>query len=398
MSGGSVKINGFEFSAVKAGIKKSGALDLGLIISNTKASAACVLTTNKLKAAPILLCQDRIKSGNCKGIIVNSGCANASTGEDGLADAKAMTAYVAHTLNIDEDDILVASTGVIGEQLAMQKIKSAVPELCGSLSADKLDRFSTAIMTTDTYEKVSSRTITLDGKDVTVAGVAKGSGMIMPNMATMLGFIMTDAAVEHKHLSAILTECVNMTFNRVTVDSDTSTNDMVLFMANGESGAAEITKGSPDAETFFNAAKEVMYDLAVMMAKDGEGATKLIRITTKRAKTEADADSVSRSVANSPLVKTAFFAEDANVGRLMMAIGKSDATIYPNEIDIFINDIAIVKGSRVLTADNEDELSESLKGDTINVVIILNTGEAEAEILTCDLSYDYIKINSAYRT
>jgi glutamate N-acetyltransferase/amino-acid N-acetyltransferase len=391
-------VKGFLFSAVKAGIKKKDALDLGLILSKTKASAAAVFTKNAVKAAPVHISIDKIKSGYCKGVIVNSGNANAATGDAGLDDARDMALFAAHYLNVDEDDILVSSTGVIGKKLEIKKIKKKIPELCNSLRPDGAEDFAKAIMTTDTFLKVSQRTFKASDKDVTVFGAAKGSGMIMPNLATMLSFVVTDASIEPKYLRTILKRCVDITFNRLTVDGDTSTNDMVLLMANGESGADEIVEGSPQSEAFFAAVKDVMYDLSVMIAKDGEGATKLIKIITLGAQTEDDAQRVSRKIANSPLVKTAFFGEDANVGRLLMAIGNADAKIYPNEIDIYLDDVQIVKKSMVSLEANEEMLSKIIKGDDISVTVDLNIGQAKAQILTCDLSYDYIKINAEYTT
>jgi glutamate N-acetyltransferase/amino-acid N-acetyltransferase len=393
-----LNINGFLFSAVKAGIKKSGEPDLALVFSKTKASAAAVFTKNAIKAAPVYISMEKIKSGYCQGIIVNSGNANAATGAAGLEDAGDMAFYAAQCLNLDEDDVLVASTGVIGERLDIQKVKRALPKLCRSLEPVKIEEFAKAIMTTDTFPKISQKTIKIKEKDVTICGVAKGAGMIMPNMATMLGFVMTDALVEHKYLHTILKKCVDETFNKVTVDGDTSTNDMVVIMANGESAADEIAEDSADSAVFCKAVRDVMHDLCVMIAKDGEGATKLITITTVRAQTEQDAENVSRKIANSPLVKTAFFGEDANVGRLLMAIGNADAKIYPNEIDIYINDIQIVNKSLVTSKKGGENVSEALKGDKINVTVDLNVGHARAQIITCDLSYDYIKINSLYTT
>jgi glutamate N-acetyltransferase/amino-acid N-acetyltransferase len=391
-------LKGYLFSAVKAGIKKKDNPDLGLIISDTKASCACVFTKNAVKAAPVYLSMDRVKSGSLKGIIVNSGNANAATGDAGLDDARQMAMDTAHSLNIDEDDILVASTGVIGERLDTSKIKRAIPALVRGLAPGNAADFALAIMTTDTFPKVSERTISLAGKTVTVLGVAKGSGMIMPNMATMLGFLMTDANVGHQLLNSILVDCVNDTFNKVTVDGDTSTNDMVLIMANGESGADELIPDTDDARTFIKAVHDVMYDLSVMIAKDGEGATKFIKVTTVGAASETDAENVSRSIANSPLVKTAFFGEDANVGRLIMAVGNADAKIYPNDIDIYINDVPIVKGSVVTSIELRDKISGMLKGKEIDVTVDLNVGDARAFVITCDLSYDYVKINSEYTT
>ncbi len=389
---------GFLFSATKAGLKKSGNLDLALIFSKSKASAAAVFTKNAVKAAPIYISMENVKNGHCQAVIVNSGNANAATGEPGLEDAQKMAFYAAQCLNLDASDVVVASTGVIGERLNIQKIKDVLPNLCHSVEECKIDEFSRAIMTTDTFPKLAQRTIMLGEKEVIISGVAKGSGMIMPNMATMLGFIMTDAEVDHRYLNVILKERVSATFNRVTVDGDTSTNDMVLLMANGESGAKKVLPDTHEAELFCNALHEVMYDLSVMLAKDGEGATKLIKVITKGAKSESDAENVSRAVANSPLVKTAFFGEDANVGRLMMALGNADAKIYPNEIDIYINDILIVKSSLVAGDVRGENVTNALKGKEISVTVDLNVGQAMAEILTCDFSYDYVKINSEYTT
>ncbi len=291
-------LKGFLFSFANAKIKESGKPDLGLIFSTVKATAAAVFTKNAIKAAPVYISIDKLKSGFCQGVIVNSGNANAATGEEGLADAKSMAFYAAKCLNLDEDDVVVASTGVIGKRLEIKKIKGALPALCHSLAPDRIVDFAESIMTTDTFHKISHRAIQHGDNKVVVCGIAKGAGMIMPNMATMLGFILTDAAVEHRYLDEILRQCVDKTFNRITVDGDTSTNDMVLIMANGESGAANITKGSDEAAAFVDAVQAVMYDLSEMIVKDGEGATKLLKVITTGAKSAKDAENVSRTIAN----------------------------------------------------------------------------------------------------
>lgn len=398
MSTSNIAPKGFLFSSATAGIKETGSPDLALIFSATKADSAAVFTKNKVKAAPVYVSREKLKNGYCQSIIVNSGNANAATGEAGLEDAKDMCFFTAKCLNLDEDDVLVASTGVIGRRLNIQKIKTALPELCHSLKAGDVNGFAKAIMTTDKFPKVSHRVVSIKGVDVTICGIVKGAGMIMPNMATMLGFILTDAYIDHKLLGSLLIKSVDETFNRMTVDGDTSTNDMVLMMANGESGADEILDGSAEYDAFYSAARDVMYDLSVLIAKDGEGATKLIRINTLGADTEKEAVNVSRTIANSLLVKTAFFGEDANVGRLLMAIGNSDAKIFPNEIDIYINSIPIVKGSMITSRLDSKEITDALKGAEIEVNVDLNVGSARAQIVTCDLSYDYVKINADYTT
>ena len=344
---------GFKFAGIAAGLKKKGGRDLGLIYSEIPAKAAAVFTTNRVKAAPVLLDMKRVQSGMCQAVIANSGNANCCTGDKGMSDAISMTRYAANYLNIAEELVLAASTGVIGMPFAIEKIEAAAPELVRSLKTDGISDFAQAIMTTDTVPKIVSRTGEVGGKKFTITGVAKGAGMICPNMATMLCFICTDADPESAFLKEALLAATERSFNRITIDGDTSTNDTVILMANGMSRVE--FANSVNEEIFQTLLDDVMMTLAKMVVKDGEGATKLAEVIVKGAMTEKDAYIIANTIANSNLVKTALFGQDANWGRILAAAGRSGIPFVPEQTDLFFNEVQMVKNGMSCGAAAEAE-------------------------------------------
>lgn len=387
---------GFSFSGVVSGLKKNNQKDLGLICSEVNANVAGVFTKNRVQAAPVLIDRERIRSGICRAVIANSGSANCCTGEQGMNDAILEAKLAAFGLNISEDLVLVASTGVIGKPLALDKIESAVPELVKSLSTGGINDFAQAIMTTDTVPKIVSKIGNIGGSDFNITGVAKGAGMICPDMATMLCFVCTDAQVSPTVLRKALSNSVEKSFNRITIDGDTSTNDTVLLLANGMSGAK--VESSQDKEYFRGILDEVLIALAKMVVKDGEGATKLVDIIVKGASTVGDAEKIAKTVANSNLVKTALFGEDANWGRIFAAAGRSGVEFDPGIVDIFFDDVMMVKNGMGCGGAAEREATKVLKKSEFAITVDLKTGDGKASVLTCDFSIDYVKINADYRS
>ena len=387
---------GFKAGGIAAGIKKTGQKDLGIIYSEKPATAVGVFTRNRVKAAPVLLDQERIASGKCQAIIANSGNANCCTGEQGMRDAAAMTTFAAKALNISEDLVMVASTGVIGAPLPMDKIAKAVPEVAESLKEDGFSDMAESIMTTDTIPKVVSETDTINGKTYTVTAVAKGAGMIRPDMATMLCFVATDLQASTDSLQGILSTAVNRSFNRITVDSDTSTNDTVLLLANGVSGAEIETDESK--ESVQKVLDSVLGKLAKMLIADAEGGTKLVEVIVKGAPSEKEAEDVAFTVAHSPLIKTALFAEDANWGRIMAAVGRSGVDVDPDKIEIYFNDVQMVKDGMGCGEEAEAQATKVLKQPEYHLTIDLNMGASAFSVYTCDISIDYVKINADYRS
>jgi glutamate N-acetyltransferase/amino-acid N-acetyltransferase len=387
---------GFQTAGVVSGLKKNGKKDLGLIYSEVPATVAAMFTRNLVRAAPVLLDQQRTANGSCRAVIVNSGNANCCTGEQGMQDAIRMGRLAAQGLMVDEEDVLVASTGVIGEPLPVEKIEAAAPGLIKALAADGLSDFAEAIMTTDTVAKVFSRCGELAGKSFTVSGAIKGAGMIRPDMATMLCFVMTDIVAQPQVLQQTLNKAVDRSLNRMTVDGDTSTNDTVLLMANGHSTVKVISENQKDV--FQAVLNEVMIGLAKWLIKDAEGATKLVEIVVKGAKTKAEAHKIADTVANSPLFKTALFGEDANWGRILAAVGRAGITVDPEKIDIFFGSAQMVKSGFGCGKEAEAEATRVLKQDEFTVTIDLNLGQETETVYTCDFSIDYVKINADYRT
>ena len=389
---------GFLFAARAGGLKKSGKLDLGLIFSVTPAACAGVFTRNKVVAAPLQISAPRISSGLCQAVLVNSGNANACTGEQGRQDALECGRLLSDALEIPELLVAVSSTGVIGVPLRMSVFSEQIPLLVRELGDDRAEALAEAMRTTDSFPKISSRTIMVDGRECRLLGLAKGAGMIHPDMATMLAFVVTDGCVSSQFLNQALREGVGHSFNRVTVDRDTSTNDMTLILANGVIGNREIVADSPDAEAFSTALKDILLDLAKMIVRDGEGATKLVRIQVEGAASDDDALLVARSVATSPLVKTAFFGEDANWGRIIAAAGYSGAVLDPERVRILFDQIPMVERGLGLGSEQETLATEVLKKPEFTVTVDLGLGPGSAYYYTSDLTYDYVRINAAYRT
>ena len=385
---------GFSADGLHAGFKKKK-LDFGWIVSEVPASVAGVYTTNKVIAAPLLVTKASIqKSQKLQAIVVNSGIANSCTGQQGLDAAYEMQRLAAQKLKIEPDLVGLASTGVIGEQLPMDALKNGLSQI---LVSGKAEDFAEAILTTDTCTKTCVVTEEFGSDLVTMAGVAKGSGMIHPNMATMLAFITCDANISSATLQKALSQHVETTFNQITVDGDTSTNDMVLVMANGCRQNEEILPDTEEFEKFSKMLRYLMADLAKKIAKDGEGATKLIEVNVLHAKDEQSGRMIAKSVVGSSLVKTAIFGQDPNWGRILAAIGYAGADVSVDNIDIWIEGIPVMQASSPVAFDPE-ETSDAMAGELLTLTIDLHDGEAEAQAWGCDLSYDYVKINALYRT
>ncbi|MDD2464893.1 MAG: bifunctional glutamate N-acetyltransferase/amino-acid acetyltransferase ArgJ [Desulfobulbus sp.] len=394
-----MQVKGFLAAAVEAGIRYAGRLDLGMIFSQTPAVTAGVFTTSKVKAAPLLLDIERLRSGLAQAVLVNSGNANACTGQEGMDLAVATSALAAQALGIEPSLVQVASTGVIGQQLSQEPFARAMPALVAQLREEGFGDLSRAIMTTDLVAKTSQATIDIDGVEVSLLGVAKGSGMIMPNMATMLCFIVTDAHIDQPLLDQLLKSGVERSFNRITVDGDTSTNDMVLVMANGAAGNALISDpSSPAAASFGEALKQICRELALKIVADGEGATKLVTIRVTSAQDEAQAVQAARTIANSALVKTAFFGEDANWGRIIAALGRSECSFDPNKVAISFDQVRLVDKGLFVGGDVEAAATQVMKQREFTVSVDLGEGHCAGEVYTCDFSYDYVKINADYRS
>lgn len=389
-------VKGFKFASRAAGIKRSGKPDLTLIYSDVAARCAGVFTTNKVVAAPLVVSQPRVRGGLCQAVLVNSGNANACTGEQGLQDALRCSALTAQALGIGEELVAVSSTGVIGQVLPMEKFEGHIPGLVTELHPDGALQSAEAIMTTDAFVKIAGRRVADPG--YTLLGIAKGAGMIHPNMATMLGFVLTDALVEPALLEEALRSGVDQSFNSITVDRDTSTNDMVLLLANGQAGNAEITRGSDAARVFTAQLQAVLLDLAKMIVRDGEGATKLVQIHVQGARDGADARKAAYSVATSNLVKTAFFGEDANWGRIIAAVGYSGADVDPNQVEIRFGAVPVVQAGISTGKELEEQATAVLKTAEFTVTIDLHLGPGEADYYTSDLTYDYVRINGSYRS
>ena len=389
-------VNGFQASGVAAGLKKNGKKDLGLLYSMVPSAVAGVFTRNLVQAAPVILDRERVKSGRCRAIVVNSGNANCCTGKRGMEDALAMAKSVSDRLGLPEVDVLVASTGVIGEPLPIQKVEAAVPDLVTALRTDGLPDLARAIMTTDTVSKVVAAQGRINGRIFHVAAVAKGAGMIRPDMATMLCFVISDIGMNPEVMQQLLQSATDKSFNRITVDGDMSTNDTLLFMANGASG---VSATEPEQiRTVEAVLDDVLIQLARLCVKDGEGATKLVEIQVAGAATNQDARRVADTVANSNLVKTALFGEDANWGRILAAAGRAGAHLDPNRVDIFFDSVQMVKNGVGCGKAVETEASAVLRKPELTLRLDLNIGPGVASVLTCDFSLDYVRINADYRS
>jgi len=401
INGGVTAPKGFTASGVHCGIRRNRTKrDLALIVSDRPASAAAVYTRNLVKGAPLTVTKAHLEDGIAQAIIVNSGIAN-TCAADGIEKAEAMCALAAEALGLPVGNVLVASTGVIGPSINLEPIKAGIPSLVSELSADGGENAAEAIMTTDTVKKEFAFEFTVGGVTCTLGGIAKGSGMIAPNMATMLCFLTTDAAIDSKLLDAALHEVVGDTFNMMSVDGDTSTNDNVILMANGAAGNPVITEKNEDYAEFVDALHTLCADLCRRLAKDGEGATKLLETVVHGAKTVEDARTIARSVNNSALLKAAMFGADANWGRVLCAIGYSGADVNVNGVEVTFRskagDITVCRHGAGIEF-SEDVAKTILTEDEIIIDIALEDGDARATAYGCDLTYDYVKINGDYRT
>jgi glutamate N-acetyltransferase/amino-acid N-acetyltransferase len=394
---GATAAAGFLAAGVACGVRYEGRRDLGLLLSEeVGGAAAVVVTTNVVKAAPLLVTGEAVEGGNVRAVVVNSGVANAATGERGLEDARRMQALAAAELTLEPEEVAVASTGVIGEHLPMDRVEAGIKEAATSLSDDG-SPFAEAILTTDTCTKEAVATVEIGGEVVTVGGVAKGSGMIHPNMATMLAFVTTDAAVEKECLQNALNGATERTFNRITVDGDTSTNDMALLMANGAAGNEPLRQDSPDYPAFEEAVEAVMRELAKEIARDGEGATKLIEVVVEGAKDEASAAALAKAVVGSSLVKAAAYGEDANWGRVLAAMGYAGVPFDPEGVEIQFGTVKVFeKGEPV--AHDAAEANATLAEGEIVITAHLGEGEGSASAWGCDLTHEYVEINGSYRS
>lgn len=399
--GGVTSPKGFQAGGLHCGLKKTSRNDLGAIVCEVPAVAAAVYTTSVFQAAPLKVTRESIAAGGrrLRAIVVNSGNANACTGQQGEADAYEMRASAAAALGLAETEVAVASTGVIGELLPMDRVKSGIAALPTSLSGDNdgSEQFCQAILTTDLVKKEVVVSLNVDGREVRIAGAAKGSGMIHPNMATMLAFVTTDAVIEPQSLQGLLGATTDLTFNMITVDGDTSTNDMLLTMASGLAGNAELSQSHPDWDVFAAAFQFVCQTLAKAIARDGEGASRLVEVTVEGAVTDESARAIAKTIVGSSLVKTAVFGADANWGRIIAAVGRAGEPVNPETVDIKLGDIVVLTGSRPIPFDEEEALVY-LKGDTIAIKVDLHHGPGHATAWGCDLTYDYVRINAAYRT
>ena len=388
---------GFSAAGVKAGIKKSGNPDLAVIYTKTEAAVAGTFTQNQVAAAPVYASKAVAATGTAHAVVSNSGCANACTGAVGDADAKKTQELAAQLLGCDPLDVIVGSTGVIGVPLPMDKVVAGVKQAVSELSEDGSEAAANAIITTDTHTKSCSTAITLGGKEVRFGAIAKGSGMIRPNMATMLCYITTDLAIDQKLLQEALSTVVETTFNMISIDGDMSTNDMVIVLANGEAGNAKITEKNADYDKVVETLHAIAEGMAERIAADGEGATKFLKIHVHGTKTFADAKAVGMAVANSPLVKTAFFGEDPNWGRVICAVGYAGVPMDPEKTVVSFGGIPVYAHGVGANAD-KDALAKAMAEHDIVIDIDLADGPEEATVFSCDFSYEYVKINGEYHT
>jgi len=399
IDGGITSPLGFKAASVRVGIKESRKRnDLTLLVSDVPATVAGTFTSNRVKAAPVKLCERHLIWGQAQAVIINAGCANACTGDQGITDADKMAELTAQTLGIGKNLVFVCSTGTIGIPLPMNKIEDALPALAKSVSVSGGAAAAEAILTTDLVKKEVALTLTIDGKKVTLAGIAKGSGMIAPNMATMLAFITTDATVDQRSMQDLLRHAVDHSFNRIIVDGDESTNDTVLMLANGAAGTELLQKKHHDWKKFSHAVLTLTRELAYRIVKDGEGATKYVTITVTGAATRNDARIAARAIAKSPLVKTAWNGGDPNWGRILAAIGYSGARVEENRIDVTFDNVVAVKDGKAAEGSSLRDLEAVYAQKEFTINVQLNCGKAEHTVYTCDLSKEYVAINAEYMT
>jgi len=388
---------GFKAAGVKAGIKKSGNLDVALIYTEKEAAIAGTFTQNAVAAAPVWVSKAVLKTGSAHAIVANAGCANACTGERGMKDAKAMAALAAAELGCKDDDVIVGSTGVIGVNLPMDKMEAGIREAVKELSTNGSVNAGNAIITTDTYSKACSTEVEIGGKKVRFGAIAKGSGMIQPNMATMLCYITTDAAIDQKLLQTALSDVVETSFNMISIDGDMSTNDMAIVLANGEAGNLKITEKNADYQVFYETLNKICEGLSKKIAADGEGATKFITVHVAGTKSFADAKTIGMSVAKSPLVKTAFFGEDPNWGRVICAVGYAGVPMNPEKTVVKFGSVTVYANGVGAEID-EEALHKVMEEHDIVIDIDMGIGEEEATVWSCDFTYEYVKINGEYHT
>jgi glutamate N-acetyltransferase/amino-acid N-acetyltransferase len=393
------RVPGFTAAGISCGIKTDQQKDLALIFSEVPAIAAGVFTTNKVVSPTVTWCRKMLKSSKTfRAIVVNSGNANACTGPRGMEDCKSVASRLSQELSVRSKEILIASTGIIGVPLPAQKIVKALPTLSGKLSPAGWSNSAEAIMTTDLVAKSKSLSFKMGKHKITLGGISKGSGMIHPNMATMLAFIATNAVIDKTTLDRALKEANEKTFNRITVDGDTSTNDMALIIANGKAGNKSIKAGSSAYKTFAGKLTELCLDLAQKIVLDGEGATKFVTIRVQGAKAKTHAHRIAQSVATSSLVKTALFGQDPNWGRIIAAVGYAGVPVNPDKVKILLNGSLLFKNGEPARGASQPALRKKMKSKNIIIVIDLHSGRYSDEVYTCDLSYDYVHINAEYTT
>ena len=393
----SLPVAGFRAAGIHAGIKES-AMDLALIAAEEPVATAAVFTQSSVVGAPVEVSRARVEAGRIRGVIVNSGVSNVAMGKRGLRDARKMAALAARELGCDEEEMLVASTGVIGEPLPMEILRKGIPRVAAALSPKGFSDAAEAIRTTDTHAKVASTRITIAGQRITIVGIAKGSGMIEPNMATMLSFLATDASISPALLRTMLRRVADSTYNRLTIDGEGSTSDTVVLMASGRAGGTSLRSGSPAARQFEGALLAVCEDLVRQLARDGEGATRLITVEVSGARSASEADRAARRIGNSLLVKTAIFGGDPNWGRIMQTIGAEGISWNPEKTRVRVGGVAVFSRGQSAGPAARKRAEKALRAEEISIQVDLARGKASARLFTCDLSYDYVKINAEYTT
>lgn len=396
VAGGATAPEGFAAGGVECGVRKPGEKDLGLLSSEYPCAAAGVFTRNVFQGAPLAVTREAVEGGVLRAVVVNSGNANAATGVRGVEDARRMQALAAEALGVEAWEVAVASTGVIGVRLPMERIEKGIVAAASGLGPDG-SGFAEAILTTDTRRKQVAVRVEVGGKTVTVGGTAKGSGMIHPNMGTMLAFLTTDAAVERNCLQKTLRRATDRSFNRVTVDGDTSPSDLALLLANGAAGNEPLDMDSPDYPAFAAAVEAVARELAREIARDGEGATRLVEVVVEGARDEESAARLAKAVVGSNLVKAAVFGEDANWGRVLVAMGYSGVAFDPSDVELYFGPVRVFENGEPVPHD-EAEANGALKGGEVRILARLGEGEASAAAWGCDLTYEYVEINGSYRT
>ncbi len=392
-----ISVPGFLANGISAGIKGGEEKDLGLIYSTVPARAAAMFTKNTFKAAPVLIDAERIKRGTAQAILTNSGCANAATGKEGMTDALAVSSSAAKQLKIPEEHLLVCSTGVIGRRLPVKKIESGIGKLIKGLNESGIEDAEAAMMTTDKFPKIAIRKGIVGAKDITICGIAKGAGMIEPNMATLLTYVMTDALIDAKALNTVFHQVIDSTFNAISVDGCMSTNDTAIILANGLAGNNPLERAQARLQRFREMLTDVLAELSQAVVKDGEGATKFITVVVDGAKSKSDARRVAYSVANSNLVKTAFFGEDPNWGRIIAAVGASGIPLEKEKVTLSIGQMTVFAQDTPANI-SAAKLRDIFRTGQIEVRVGLGSGDKSYSVYTSDLSYDYVKINADYST